>query len=205
MRKKLKEIVKLLPEGLTDTGIEEICRVVEEIINEEVGTHQTLLESRTASFLSTKIKELKEVALTEIVQENTGAKDINAFNQIKSIVATVSTGEEVASLREGYEKQIAKLEAEAVELGNTLTQSFEDNTGIKHLLDESVLLLSELQSDFDELEESFTDMELSDIAQIVNENSEGELLEKNSPKTVFNPMLTDEILELNESLNGANK
>ncbi len=202
MRKQLEQIVKLLPEGLSQTGIEEICSIVEEVINDEVTANQRLLESKVASFLSTKLTDLKEVAREELAQEVNEAKDADAFNKIKNIVATVSDNEEIKSLREDFEEKISKLEESVAKSNELLDNSYNEKADLETQLSESVEIISGLKEQNEELEESFGDMELSDKAHIINENSDGELDGADALDDTFNPHLTEEVIALSDSLNG---
>ena len=71
MKDTLDKIAQMLPDGFSETGLEEVKSIVESAIQEEVAKEKKLLEAKVSGFLRTKISDLKDVAMdyTERVNE----------------------------------------------------------------------------------------------------------------------------------------
>ena len=59
MNKTMKNIVDLLPEGLSEDSVTQIASLVNDVIVEEVESRVNALETKVKGFLRLKIDELK--------------------------------------------------------------------------------------------------------------------------------------------------
>ena len=66
---KLEDIINILPEGLSESTVEEICKLVGSVIEEQVDTKVNELSGKVNAFLRTKVEDLKEQALAELQEE----------------------------------------------------------------------------------------------------------------------------------------
>lgn len=196
MNKTLEQIVKLLPEGLSETGIGEICSLIEQAINDEVAEQQELLESKVTSFLNSKIDDLKEVARIQIVQESSELRDLAALGKIKALAASLVPGNEFESIARESEDKIADLETRIVKLNEMIEEQSAENTENEKLLDEATYALTTLTEELEELESSYQDGLLSEMTEMPRKGDS--LLEEDSYKdfAVENDLLTEEMVKL---------
>lgn len=196
MNKTLEQIVKLLPEGLSETGIGEICSLIEQAINDEVAEQQELLESKVTSFLNSKIDDLKEVARIQIVQESSELRDLAALGKIKALAASLVPGNEFESIARESEDKITDLETRIVKLNEMIEEQSAENTENEKLLDEATYALTTLTEELEELESSYQDGLLSEMTEMPRKGDS--LLEEDSYKdfAVENDLLTEEMVKL---------
>ena len=84
---KLENIAEILPEGISEATVAEICTLVGEVIEEQVGEQVTQLNAKVNAFLRTKIDVLKEQAMAELQEESETYRNARIFESIKSLVA----------------------------------------------------------------------------------------------------------------------
>ena len=87
MSKHIDKIVQALPEGLTETGIEEVAGLLDEVVEERVAEEVKLIEAKVKAFLRTKLDELKETAQRELEADNEFVRARKVFEAVKTIVA----------------------------------------------------------------------------------------------------------------------
>ena len=108
------KIAKLLPEGLSETGIEEISSIVEETIQERVDSEVKALEAKVGGFLRMKLNELKEQAVKELEETNETFRAVKVYESLKNVIAEdISTSDE-DSVANQYKKENEELQ-ESVE------------------------------------------------------------------------------------------
>jgi arsenate reductase-like glutaredoxin family protein len=91
---KLEDIINILPEGLSESTVEEICKLVGSVIEEQVDTKVNELSGKVNAFLRTKVEDLKEQALAELQEENEMFRNARIFESIKSLMALEINEEE---------------------------------------------------------------------------------------------------------------
>ena len=87
MTDNLKQIAKLLPDGLSENGIQEVLSMVNEAVEERVAEEVKLMEVKVSSFLRTKIEDLKEVAKQQVEADDEILRGYRIFENIKAMVA----------------------------------------------------------------------------------------------------------------------
>ena len=179
MSKHIDKIVQALPEGLTETGIEEVAGLLDEVVEERVAEEVKLIEAKVKAFLRTKLDELKETAQRELEADNEFVRARKVFEAVKTIVAAEIESEDVNSAVKTYEVENQKLQDE---LASTRTQ-----------LEESITSVNLLESKLDKQEN-----ELSQLNEaLVDEKEKAEIPFKSSESAV---MITNESHETNQSL-----
>lgn len=208
---KLENIAEILPEGISEATVAEICTLVGEVIEEQVGEQVTQLNAKVNAFLRTKIDVLKEQAMAELQEESETYRNARIFESIKSLVA-LEIGDEdnasaVAQAKENYSElqeefnvlmeQSQSLMTDNEELQNTVTVL----SGKLRTLEEAV---TSIDSEKTLLEEQVKDLEASReeafnsseqavvIGQNMNESSEQEV---DGTLNLSNEFLTEEVMK----------
>jgi len=83
----IKKIADLLPEGLDESTVESIFKLVDSTINEQVQSQVRLLESKVTAYLRTKVDDLKQQALTELSEESEVFRNARLFESVRSLMA----------------------------------------------------------------------------------------------------------------------
>ena len=171
MTKHIDKIIQALPEGLTETGIEEVASLLDEVVDDRVNEEVKLIEAKVKAFLRTKIDELKETAQRELESDNDMVRACKVFEAVKTIVAAEIDSDDVNSAVKAYEKQNSGLQDE---LTATHTQ-----------LEESLKTVNLLESKLD-----YQESELSQLSEaLVDEKEKAEIPFKSSESAV---MITNE-------------
>jgi hypothetical protein len=179
MNTNLDKLVEALPEGLTETGIEEVASLLDEVVEERVEEEVKLIETKVKAFLRTKLDELKETARRELEAEDKMVRAYKVFEAIKAIVASeLDSGD--------FENAVAVHEAENSKLQDELG-------AVQEQLTESLKTVSLLESKLDHRE-----TELSQLSEaLVDEREKAEIPFKSSESAV---MITNESHDTNQGL-----
>ena len=94
MNNNIKNIAELLPEGLSESTINEIAVLVEEVIVDQVQEQIEDLETKVFGYLRLKIDDLKEHAIEELSQESEVYRHAQLFEQVKSLMSIELTEED---------------------------------------------------------------------------------------------------------------
>ena len=94
MNENFKEIAELLPEGLTESAINDICSLVDRVIVEQVEEKVSDLEMKVHGFIRFRVDELKEQALNELNSDEELFRNAKIYEQIKSLMAIELTDED---------------------------------------------------------------------------------------------------------------
>ena len=87
MSNKADSIMDLLPEGLNESTVNEIARLVDEVIAEQVEGKVRNLETKVHGFLRLKIDELKEHAELELEKSNSAFRNAKLFESIRTLMS----------------------------------------------------------------------------------------------------------------------
>ena len=179
MNTNLDKLVEALPEGLTETGIEEVASLLDEVVEERVEEEVKLIQTKVKAFLRTKLDELKETARRELEAEDKMVRAYKVFEAIKAIVASeLDSGD--------FENAVAVHEAENSKLQDELG-------AVQEQLTESLKTVSLLESKLDHRE-----TELSQLSEaLVDEREKAEIPFKSSESAV---MITNESHDTNQGL-----
>lgn len=171
MSTHIDKIVKALPKGLTETGIEEVASLLDEVVEERVNEEVKLLEAKVKAFLRTKLDELKQTAQRELEADDKLVRAYKVFEAVKTIVAAEIESGDVDSAIQTYERQNANLQSE---LSSAHTQ-----------IEESLKTVNLLESKLGHREN-----ELSQLSEaLVDEKEKAEIPFKSSESAV---MITNE-------------
>ena len=192
-KKDVEDIAKLLPEGLSNTGIEEINSVMEDIIEARVGKEVQLLEAKVSGFLSSKMEELKEEAEKEIMESNEYARAFTVYQSLKSVIAEDLSSADESSAVNTYKEETERLEQTVEQLNSRLSEALEEN----EKLGSSVVSLTENVKEIEE--EQKLPFKSSEKAIVIT--NEGNVSSSPDSKNNF---LTEEVMRLSKALNNNN-
>ena len=192
-KKDVEDIAKLLPEGLSNTGIEEINSVMEDIIEARVGKEVQLLEAKVSGFLSSKMEALKEEAEKEIMESNEYARAFTVYQSLKSVIAEDLSSADESSAVNTYKEETERLEQTVEQLNSRLSEALEEN----EKLGSSVVSLTENVKEIEE--EQKLPFKSSEKAIVIT--NEGNVSSSPDSKNNF---LTEEVMRLSKALNNNN-
>ena len=202
----LKNIATILPEGLSESTVEEIFSLVDSTINEQVEERINLLEAKVNAFLRMKIDELKDQALSELSEESEVYRNAKLFESVRTLMSLeLSDKDEGNALSEMTTQQV-ELQEEfdvLVEQVNSLIEENETLQNTVKVLDDKVVLTEQvadnlegqklqLQEEVENLEASKEEAFVSSEKAIMISNSEREI---NEERTYGNEFLTDEVMK----------
>ena len=187
MKDTLDKIAQMLPDGFSETGLQEVKSIVESAINEEVAKQKKLLEAKVSGFLRTKISDLKEVAQQELEANDEVIRGYRMFESIRAIVAKDIEDRDVDSVVSQQENEIAELKESLQSVNERLTNSLHENT----MLNDKVSSLNE------------TNEQLTESAKLPFKSSESAVVITNetdssrpSSEAVNNIFLTEDVINL---------
>ena len=187
MKDTLDKIAQMLPDGFSETGLEEVKSIVESAIQEEVAKEKKLLEAKVSGFLRTKISDLKDVAQQELEANDEVLRGYRMFESIRAIVAKDIEDRDVDSVVSKQEAQIAELQESLEAVNNKLSNSLHENT----MLNDRVSSLNEANE------------QLTESAKLPFKSSEAAVVITNetdsrgpSPEASNNIFLTEDVINL---------
>jgi len=185
------KLAKLLPEGISDEGIEAINSLVDGVVEERVVSEMSNLNAKVSGYLRLKIDELKAQAKKELEDSDEVYRAKKVYESLKAIVAEdvqSSDSESVVSL---YKEENEKLQESVDELNAKLAKTMTENTtleGAVENLREDITSLSEIQK---------KPFKSSEKALVITNEGNNEGVVRNS---VGNSFLTEDVLRLSNSL-----
>ena len=162
MNENFKDIAELLPEGLSESAVTEVCTLVDKVITEQVEDRMSNLVTQVHGFLRLKIDEVKDHAMGELTEENEVFRNSRLYEQIKTLMSIELT-------EEGDETALASLMKESKEVSeerdlviDEFNKSLHDNENLHNTV-------KALSTKIENLEE-----EKSQLTEEVNELSEAQ-------------------------------
>ena len=150
MKKKQKTLDEILPEGLSESSVGEITKLMQDVINERVGDQVAILEAKVTSFVRANIDSLKEQAMKELELENDTFRNAKLFETVRSLMAVELTDEDDANAIKVLTNESKQMEGElgvlTKELDNVLKENNKLQTVVKVLSDKAETLEEERDS-----------------------------------------------------------
>ena len=132
MSNKMESLASLLPENLSEEALDDIAKIVDSVITEQVNERVQDLEDKVYSFLRLKMDSIKEQAIRELETEDETFKNARSYEYLKSLMAI--------ELSEGdNESAVALVSQEAQEIA-------EENQLIIHELNEALIENAKLEN-----------------------------------------------------------
>jgi len=203
----IKKIADLLPEGLDESTVESIFKLVDSTINEQVQSQVRLLESKVTAYLRTKVDDLKQQALTELSEESEVFRNARLFESVRSLMALELSEADEENAVNDITSQYGELQEEFDVLSEQINIVVDENekleSTVKVLSDKVSLTESQLyetEEDNKHLQEEVANLEaskeeafVSSEKAVVISNSEKEINEERTQKD--NEFLTDEVMK----------
>ena len=204
----VKNIAEILPEGLNESTVNEIFKMVDSVINEQVEEKIKLLEAKVNAYLRTKVDQLKEQALNELSEENEVFRNARLFESVRTLMALELNGNDEDSALSEMTNDFSEMQEEFVVLSEQLNNLVVENENlqntikvldnknyiseskIEELASEKVQLLEEV----DNLEASKEEAFVSSEKAVVISNADREINEERT-LTHRNEFLTDEVMK----------
>ena len=205
--KNLTDIGDILPDGLDETTVEAIFKLIDSTINEQVQEKINLLEAKVSAFLRTKIEDIKEHALTELSEENEIFRNARLFESVRTLMALEMNSDDEDRAVSEITNQYSELQEEFDVLTNQLNILVEENEKLENtvkvlhskvsltegkvseLEGEKTQLLEEVQNLVAEKDEAFTSSEQA----VVISRADQEINEQRVHDG--NEFLTDEVMK----------
>ena len=192
---KMESMAELLPEGLSEDTVNEICSLVSDIISEQVDTKIRLLEAKVQGFLRTKMDSIKEQAIKELEMENETYKNAKIFESLKTLMALELRDEDKDNAVSLAVEEHTQVEEERNLLVDELNNSLIENSKLENLV---VALKNKVGS----LEESKTYLSSENMSQPFHSSERAVVLTENvdeenkvSPaQATGNEWLTEDIM-----------
>jgi len=128
MNNTIEKIAQLLPDGLSETGLEEVRSIVAGAIQEGVAKEVKLLESKVSGFLRSKINELKAVARQELEADDEVLHGYQIYETIRTLVAQEVESKDVDSVVCEQQKTIDDLQESVKQLNGQLQNTLHENS-----------------------------------------------------------------------------
>jgi len=203
----LENIADILPDGLSESTVEQIFQLVDSTINEQVEKQIGLLEAKVNAFLRTKIDQIKEQALIELAEENETFRNAQLFESVRALMSLeLNSNDENSAIAEIAE-QNQELEEEFNLLTGQLNEIIEENEKLQNtvrvlsgklslteqalteLEGEKEQLLEEVENLVAEKDEAFVSSEQA----VVVSQADREINEERT-QTFTNEFLNDEVM-----------
>tara|TARA_R110000744_G_scaffold141411_1_gene252810 strand:+ start:812 stop:1390 length:579 start_codon:yes stop_codon:yes gene_type:complete len=185
------KLAKLLPEGLSDEGIEAINTLVKETVEERVDSEMSNLNAKVSGYLRLKLDELKAQALKELEASDETYRAVKVYESLKSIVAEDIESSDTNSTVSMYKEENETLQSKVDELNNKLASTMNENStleGAVTTLREDITSLSEIQK---------KPFKSSEKALVITNERKNEGIISNSADNSF---LTEDVIRLSNSL-----
>ena len=189
MNDKLTQIAKLLPDSLSEAGLQEVLKMVNEAVEERVTAEVKLMETKVSGFLRTKIADLKEVAKKEVESEDEILRGYKIFESIRAMVAAEVETSDVDS----------KIAQQAEELGELQESLSAVNSRLKNSLHENSMLSSKVES-LNEANEQLTEssklpFKSSESAVVITNETDSSRPSREATNNIF---LTEDVINLSK-------
>ena len=189
MNDKLTQIAKLLPDSLSETGLQEVLKMVNEAVEERVTAEVKLMESKVSGFLRTKIADLKEVAKKEVESDDEILRGYRIFESIRAMVAAEVETSDVDSKISQQANELAELQESLATVNRRLSNSLHENT----MLSGKVESLNEANEQLTET--SKLPFKSSESAVVITNETDSS---RPSPEAANNIFLTEDVINLSK-------
>ena len=187
MKDKIEQIAQLLPDGLSETGLQEVLKLVTEAVEDRVAAEVKLMEAKVSGFLRTKIADLKEVAKKEVESDDEILRGYRIYENIRAMVAAEVEASDVDSTITQQKQNIGELQESLDALNSKYKNSLHENSmlsgKVESLNEENVQLTESAKLPFKSSESAVV---------ITNETDSS----RPSPEAANNIFLTEDVINL---------
>ena len=185
-----EQIAKLLPDTLSESGLEEIASIIEETVQERVDAEVKSLEAKVGGFMRMKLNEMKENAIKELEKDNETFRAVKIYESLKSVIAEDLATSDEDAVASTYKADNEKLQETVESLNSKISSLMTENS----TLEDSVLNLREDVLVLDDVTKK--PFKSSEQALVITNES----INENSAPTseVFNEFLTEDVVRLSK-------
>tara|TARA_R110002012_G_scaffold33823_8_gene98598 strand:- start:7858 stop:8433 length:576 start_codon:yes stop_codon:yes gene_type:complete len=185
-----EQIAKLLPDTLSESGLEEIASIIEETVQERVDSEVKSLEAKVGGFMRMKLNEMKETAITELEKDNETFRAVKVYESLKSVIAEDLATSDEDAVASTYKADNEKLQETVESLNSKISSLMTEN----NTLEDSVVNLREDVLVLDDV--SKRPFKSSEQALVITNES---INETSAPTSaVFNEFLTEDVVRLSK-------
>ena len=189
MNDKLTQIAKLLPDSLSEAGLQEVLKLVNEAVADKVAAEVKLMETKVSSFLRTKIADLKEVATKEAESDDETLRGYKIFETIRAMVAAEVETSDVDSKISQQAQELEELQESVRTVNSKLTNSLHENS----MLSGKVERLNEANEQL--TESAKLPFKSSESAVVITNETD---MSRPSPEAANNIFLTEDVINLSK-------
>ena len=189
MNDKLTQIAKLLPDSLSEAGLQEVLKMVNEAVEDKVAAEVKLMETKVSSFLRTKIADLKEVATKEAESDDEVLRGYKIFESIRAMVAAEVETSDVDSKIAQQAQELEELQESVAAVNSKLTNSLHENS----MLSGKVERLNEANEQL--TESAKLPFKSSESAVVITNETD---MSRPSPEAANNIFLTEDVINLSK-------
>jgi hypothetical protein len=190
MNKRIEQIAELLPDGLSETGLQEVLSLVESAVDDRVAEEVKLMEAKVSGFLRSKVEQLKGVAQQELEADDEVLRGFRMYENIRAMIAAEVEAEDVDSAVAKQESEIAELKEGIEALNFKLTNSLHENS----MLSSKVESLNESNKSL--TESNKLPFKSSESAVVITNETDSS---RPSPEAANNIFLTEDVLNLSHN------
>jgi len=185
-----ESIAKLLPENLSESGLEEIASIIEETVQERVDAEVKSLEAKVGGFMRMKLNEMKEQAIRELEKDDETFRAVKVYESLKSVIAEDIATSDEEGVASTYKADNEKLQETVEDLNSKISSLMTENS----TLEDSVMNLREDVLVLDDVTKK--PFKSSEQALVITNES----INENSTPTseVFNEFLTEDVVRLSK-------
>jgi len=185
-----ESIAKLLPENLSESGLEEIASIIEETVQERVDAEVKSLEAKVGGFMRMKLNEMKEQAIRELEKDDETFRAVKVYESLKSVIAEDLATSDEDAVASTYKADNEKLQETVEDLNSKISSLMTENS----TLEDSVMNLREDVLVLDDVTKK--PFKSSEQALVITNES----INENSTPTseVFNEFLTEDVVRLSK-------
>ena len=185
-----EQIAKLLPENLSESGLEEIASILDENVQERVDAETKALEAKVGGFMRMKLNEMKEQAIAELEKDDETFRAVRVYESLKSVIAEDLATSDEDAVASTYKADNEKLQETVESLNSKISSLMTENS----TLEDSVLNLREDVMVLDDVTKR--PFKSSEQALVITNES---INEDSTPTSeVFNEFLTEDVVRLSK-------
>ena len=199
-------LADILPDGLSESTVDAIFKMVDSLISEQVDDRVKLLEAKVNAFLRQKIDQLKDQALAELSEENETFRNARLFESVRTLMSLELNADDEKSIVNKVVSEQSELQEEFDVLSEQVNALVSENEKLEntvHLLNRKVQIAEEAAQEL-EAEKVQLQEEVGNLQAISEESfrssekavliSEADAEEVSEERTHFNEFLTDEVM-----------
>jgi hypothetical protein len=187
MKTRIEQIADLLPDGLSETGLQEVMKLVDGAVEDGVAQKVKILEAKVSGFLRTKIDDLKSVARQEVEADDEVLRGYRMFETIRAMIAQEVETDDVDSVVSKQNQSIEELQESVEALNNQLKSSLHENS----MLTDKVQSLNAQNTHLTESRK--LPFKSSESAVVITNETDSS---RPSPEAANNIFLTEDVINL---------